>query len=396
MVKRNVEEKPSRTWIYLLVVVVLLLAGVAGWWSYQAGLWGGLPLVERYKFSDERIMSYCVGGEGDKFVLWLSTDKGRLYAFDNELGLLWKSDPGYGQNEWVIVASKNSISRDGSHLVAGNIFNQLESKRTKNKLFCYNRSGNIDWVKEFNSRTSLPFISPDGKRIIAWSEGKLVQFYDITGKLLSTYRVNAGEISDIGFAADSPNFAVLTSKAVIFFIKTEQRVISIPREGIPYEHISMNNSGTQVLISGGKNIEVWDKAGKMVKKFEGHRSNFGCFTSRGDSLFMGISYDYPKGELQFYDLKADKMMQSLNIFPPVASYVDTDEAGQYVVFGKSLGNEESDKKNFYLLSSKGEKIWAGRIANADLWPKISLDGKLVAAVADEYRLLLYKTSKEKQ
>ena len=78
--------------VFYLVLMVLVVSGLA-WWSVKIGWLGGLRSLGKFELDGESLMSFCLGGQGDSLVVFLSTDQGNLYALDRAGKVLWRNSP---------------------------------------------------------------------------------------------------------------------------------------------------------------------------------------------------------------------------------------------------------------------------------------------------------------
>ncbi|MDX2217003.1 MAG: TIR domain-containing protein [Oculatellaceae cyanobacterium bins.114] len=302
-------------------------------------------------------------------------------SFDNTIKL-WDAATGEllntleGQHNAV---NSISFSPDGKTIASGRGDNTIELWDVATGKLLNTLEGHQNIVR------SISF-SPDGKTLASGSDGTTIKLWDVaTGKLLNTLEGHQDRVWGISFSPDGKTLASGSHDQTIklWDVATGKLLNTLEGHQALVFSISFSpDSKTLASGSGDNTIKLWDVAtGKLLNTLEGHQAQVMSirFSPDGKTIASG-SYDQT---IKLWDVATGKLLNTLEGHQaPVFSISFSPD-------GKTLTSGSSDKTiKLWSVTDTPLHTLSGH-QNAVYAVSFSSDGKTLASGSDDQTIKLW-------
>lgn len=353
---------------------------------------------------------------------FFATDKDQVTAWSFKTGKqLWKV-PVEGSRFFAIA-----LSHDDRQLAIGDQKGQiiLYDAKSGEEQFRYHRRCRIDWL-EYNPDDSMLAIpagredrnigfidpetgkeirqiptgshwvtdlqfSPSGGQLLTGGDDSLVNLWDVeTGTLLKTFAEHNSSIEEVCWNPDGTEFvsADPDGKVRISMIDPGDQEI-VYDDGAPVLGISVRKSDGQVASGNGRNVEIRDATGKMLRSLTGDSDYVQDLTYSPDGKLLASAVG--DGSIDVWDPDSGEHIQLLEKHKGIVKSVAFTADSTRVVSG---GLDETVKvwsvdsgKLLHTLKGHGHRVY-----DVDCSP----DGKLIASAAWDRTLCFWDTETGKK
>jgi WD40 repeat protein len=243
------------------------------------------------------------------------------------------------------------------------------------------KSGKIIPRVNYGGKVNAVTFSPNGKFILMGSDDSTARLWDLTGKLVQTFKGHSSSISSVAFSPDGES--VLTGsydKTVKLWDLEGNMMIEYFSISDAVNSVAFSPNGKYIAVGSGKKVSIIEKNGKLLYELKGNTSNVRsvAFSPDGKKL-VSCSIDGKIIRYMVYGNSIAEFEDQISDIKAVAFSPD----GKHIVTGSGNGMTKMwNKAGSMIQEFKGHSGQINAVA-------FSPDGRLLLTGSDDKRAILW-------